>query len=65
MTPSQQFPRPSYNQLETMYYELVAEKDDILKQLAAAQQELEKVRHYVNDIHSGKSIRPGVDALLC
>lgn len=65
MTLSQQFPRPSYNQLEKMYYQLVAEKDDILNQLAAAQEELEKVRHYVNGSHSAESIRPRVNALFC
>ena len=44
MVPSELFPRPSYKQLEHMYSQLVAEKDDLAKRLDAVQQELEQVR---------------------
>eukprot|EP00892_Ulva_mutabilis_P007817 jgi/Ulvmu1/5407/UM022_0202.1 len=42
MAPSEQFPRPSYKQLEHMYSQLVAERDTLVQKLAHTQEELEQ-----------------------
>lgn len=44
MDPSRQFPRPSYNQLEEMYYQLLTEKEEIANRLATVEEQLQKVR---------------------